>query len=1130
MRTRHAVALLVILATAGLRPPLAGAAEEPEEFAALKYRSIGPYAGGRVSRACGVPGDPLTYYAATASGGVWKSSDGGLTWKPIFDNEPTSSIGSIAVAPSDPNVVYVGTGEANIRGNVSPGAGIFRSTDAGKTWQHVWKQVGQIGTMAVDPRNPDVAFAAVLGHAFGPNRERGLYRTTDGGATWNRVLFKDDETGCSDVCIDPNNPRVIFAGFWQACRRPWELTSGGPGSDLFVSRDGGETWDSLKPGKGGDKANPDRKGGGKGLPEGVWGKIGIAVAPSNSQRVYAVIEADKGGLFRSDDGGETWQKVSEDRRVRQRAWYYSTLTVHPTNPDVLFAPQVQMLKSTDGGRTLKTVPGGHHGDFHDIWIDSKNPDRMINANDGGVDISTDGGKTWYAPPLPISQFYHISADSRTPYRVMGCMQDLGSASGPSHSLHSGGIGLGDWYPVGGGEAGFAVPDPNDPNVVYAGEYGGIMTRYDHRTRQARNITVNQFNPSGIDPAKMKYRFQWTAPILVSRHEPNTVYHAANVLFRTRDGGLTWDKVSNDLTRNDKQKQQWSGGPITGDNTGAEVYCTIFALAESPKQAGLIWAGTDDGKVWLTRDHCKTWTDVTANVPGLPDWGTVSCIEASPHAAGTAFLVIDNHRMDDYRPYVWMTTDFGKTWTKITEGLDGGTHCRAAREDPKKKGLLYLGTERGVMYSTDAGKKWESLQLNLPTVPVADLVVKDDDLVLGTQGRSVWILDDLTPVRDTTGAVKDKATHLFPVRPATKWYVGSGGPTADFVEQAAGENPARGAVIWFHLEKEPKGEVKLEILDAQGKVIARATGKAKDDGKDDDDKPGPRKPRKLEVDAGLNRFVWDLTHDGAEPIAGAAVDSGSAAPNVPVAPGKYSVKVTVGTQTLTQPIEVTADPRAATALTAEFERRVLSKMPLGGGYSGPDPNGLQNVIAEARKKVFADAAARGETPLGVLNDQEKLALRVRDDITKLSDTVGRIRALKKQIALRKELLKENDAAKDLLKQTDALEKKLDDLEGKLHNPKAKISYDIFAARGGAMLYSQFAWLLGSVTDGDGPPTKAQLELADELEKELMGHVVAFDSLAKDDVVKLNEAARKLEVPELYVPPAKKTDGAKPGEQK
>ncbi len=1101
-RRRPTGLFVVFVCVWGWVSPPRAAAEEPKEFAAAKYRLVGPYAGGRVPRACGVPGDPLTYYAATASGGVWKSADGGLSWKPIFDDQPTSSTGSIAVAPSDPNVVYVGSGEANIRGNVSPGAGLFRSTDAGKTWTHVWKQVGQIGALAVHPRDADVCFAAVLGHAFGPNGERGVYRTKDGGKTWDRVLFKNDDTGASDVCIDPNNPRVVFAGLWQARRRPWEMTSGGPGSDLYVSRDGGDTWDRLSdPESRNPKTELPNKD--NGLPPKPWGKVGVAVAPSDSNRIYAIIEAEKGGLFRSDDGGETWALVNGTRPLRQRAWYYSTLTVHPTNPDVLFAPQVQLLKSVDRGKTFSRIGAALHSDHHDVWIDPKNPNRMIEANDSGVSITADGGKTWATPPLPISQCYHVSADTRNPYHVLTCMQDIGSAAGPTRSLKSGGIGQGDWYAIGGGEAGFAFADPSDPNVVYAGEYGGILTRYDHRTGQARNVTVNQSDPSGIDPAKMKYRFQWTAPVLISKHDPKTVYHAANVLFRTRDAGRTWDAVSGDLTRNDKQKQQWSGGPITGDNSGAEVYGTIFALAESPVQKGVLWAGTDDGLVHVSRDDGKTWKNVTANVPGLPDWGTVTCIEPGPHAAGTAYLVVDNHRMDDYKPHLWKTTDFGQTWAAIADGLDPGTHAKAVREDPAKKGFLYLGTERGVMYSADAGKSWQALQLNLPTVPVHDLVVKGGDLIVATHGRAIWVLDDLTPVRERAAAGK-KAVHLYPVQPATRWYTTPGGPTRDFLPGVSGDNPDPGAVVWYHLGPDVKGEVKIEILDATGKVIAAASGAHPPPAgaKDDEDDAPPK--RKLDPKPGLNRFVWDLTHDGAAVIPGAAVDSGAPGARVPVAPGTYTVRATVGTQKPTQKVVVTADPRwLATA--------------------------AQPAIPVAAADGPEAAAPKAEARGGELATQEALALRVRDDISKLSDAVSRIRAVKKQIELRKDLLKDRDDAKGLVKQTDALAKKLDDIEGELHNPKAKISYDIFAARGGAKLYSQFAFLLGNLTDADGAPTKAQTELADDLGRELAALLDRFDGTVKGDVTKLNAAAQALGVPELYIPPAKKADAKPPAKK-
>jgi photosystem II stability/assembly factor-like uncharacterized protein len=1061
---RRMLISLLLLASASLGQ----AADPPSEFATLKYRLIGPYAGGRVARACGVPGDPLVYYAATASGGVWKSTDGGHTWKPIFDEQPTSSIGSIAVAASDPNVVYVGTGEANIRGNVAPGAGIFKSEDAGKTWKHVWKQIGQIGTITVHPKNPDVCYAAVLGHAFGANSERGIYRTKDGGKTWDKVLFVNDETGASDVVLDPNNPRVIFAGFWQTRRRPWELTSGGPGSDLFVSRDGGDNWVSLK---------KDQKK--NGLPAGIWGKIGIAVAPANSQRVYALIEAEKGGLYRSDDGGENWSLSYDGRPIRQRAWYYNTLTAHPTNADVVFAPNVPLLKSIDGGKSFRGLRGGHHGDYHDLWIDPLNPNRMISSNDGGVDISTDGGKSWFAPPLPITQFYHVHADNSVPYRVMGAMQDLGTASGPSNSL-KGSIEYGDWHSVGGGEAGHVVSDPTDPNIVYAGEYGGIMTRYDHRTKQARNITVNQINPSGIDPAKLKYRFNWTSPILVSQHNPKVVYHAANYLFRTSDNGLTWQQVSPDLTRNDKQKQQWSGGPITGDNTGAEIYCTIFALAESPKQKGLIWAGTDDGRVHLTKDDCKTWTEVTANIPELPDWGTVKTIEASPHDAATAYLVVDNHRMDDYRPHVWKTTDFGKSWTKIVAEMPVSVHCHCIREDSKKKGLLYLGTEHGILISPNGGDSWRSLQLNLPTVPVHDMQVKNDDLVVGTHGRSFWILDDLTVVRNWANALKDKPFHLFPVLPATKWQLGGSGVSSHY-SRSTTPDPDYGSVIWFHLAKLPKEKVTLEIHDAKGTLVAKAIGEAKEgEEEEDDEAEGAEFKREFKLKLGTNRFLWDFTHDGAKTIPGAPVDLGNAAQPVAASPGKYKVKLTVNGQSQTQAIEVLADKRVSASLAA-------------------------------------------------IQESEKLALQVRDSITQLSETVLRMRSIQKQIALRKDLLKDQQEAKDLVKESTDFGKKLSTLEEKFHNAKSKISYDIFALKGGAMLYSQLAWLLGNLSDANGPPTKAQVDLAAEYAKTLAGYIGEFEKLIEMDFKKLNEAAKKLEVPELYLPPVKKETPKEPAKK-
>jgi photosystem II stability/assembly factor-like uncharacterized protein len=1025
-------------------PPSKG----PAELGNLKFRLVGPAVGGRVSRVAGVPGDPLTYYAATASGGVWKSADGGITWKPVFDDQPTSSIGSIAVAPTDPSVVYVGSGEANIRGNVAPGNGIYKSMDAGKSWSHVWQQVGQIGTLIVHPRNPDVAFAAVLGHAFGPNPERGVYRTKDGGRSWQQVLKKDADTGASDVCFDPSNPNVLFAGLWQARRRPWEMTSGGPGSGLYRSRDGGDTWTQIT---------------GKGLPEGIWGKVGVAVAPSDSRRVYVLIEAERGGLYRSDDGGDTWTLASEHHALRQRAWYYTTLTVDPRNADVVWFPQVPLLRTVDGGKTVKRVKGPHHGDHHDVWIDPADPRRMINGNDGGVDLSWNGGETWHAPRLPLAQFYHVSADSSVPYRVSGAMQDLGTASGPGNSLSPDGITLADWHDVGGGEAGHTAHDRDDPNVVYAGEYLGIITRYDHRTGEARNVSIYPDNMSGHGAGDGRYRFQWTAPIHVSPHDPKVVYHAGNVLFRSHDGGQSWTAISPDLSRNDPSKQRWSGGPLSGDNTGVEHYGTIFALAESGRQKGLIWAGSDDGLVHVTRDGGATWSNLTAHVKGLPEWGTVSLIEPSPHDAATAYLVVDAHRLDDPRPYLWKTSDYGQSWKSLAGGLPQDVYLHAVREDPARKGLLYLGTERGVSFSRDDGASWQALGLNLPTVPVHDLVVKDDDLVLGTHGRSIWILDDLTPLRAYSKEMASQAFQLLPARDAVRWVRRSG-----FHDEGPGQNPPNGAMLHYFLQKKAaEGELKLEIADGSGKTIRTLTNRRQEPEYEEDDPDAPGRRREKTVlpgEPGIQRVVWDLKHESATKIPGAKVEGDpAAAPRV--APGGYTVTLTVSGRTQKVPLVVRPDPRST-------------------------------------------------VPPSDLDVQARFALGLRDAVDRLSRVVSQIRSVRAQLQLRRTALESHSAAGPWVKAAGDLVGKCDALEAKLHNPEAQVEYDILAK--GSRLYSRLAPLLVFSTSDDGAPTQGMREVATELTAELDRLEREWKSLVDADLAALARQARELNLGDVVVP--------------
>ncbi len=1013
------------------------------ELRHLKYRALGPSRGGRVDRVVGVAGDPRTYYAATASSGVWKSVDGGITWKPVFDDQPVATAGSIAVAPSDPNVVYVGTGEANIRGNVQAGNGIYRSADGGKTWKHVWTEEGQIGTIIVHPANPDIAFAAVLGRAFGPNPERGVYRTKDGGRTWQQVLKKDSDTGASDVAFDPSNPNVLFAGLWQARRKPWDLVSGGPGSGLYMSRDGGDTWRALT---------------GKGLPEGIWGKVGVAVAPSNGRRVYALIEAAEGGLFRSDDGGETWERASGHHALRQRAWYYATMTIDPANPDVVWFPEVSLLKTIDGGKTIASVKGPHHADHHDLWIDPRNPRRIIDANDGGVDVTVNGGESWFTPLLPLGQFYHVAVDTRVPFHLSGAQQDVGTAAGPSNSFNRSGLLPSDWYSVGGGEAGYTAHSPADPNIIYAGEYLGYISAFDFRTRQSRNVSAWPENPSGHGAEDMRYRFQWTAPIALSPHDPHVIYHGANVLFRSTDGGASWAAISPDLTSNDVSKQKWAGGPITGDNTGVETYCTIFAIAESPRQKDLIWAGSDDGFVHVTRDGGKTWKNVTASMTGLPEWATVSLIEPSPFDAATAYIVVDAHRLDDPRPYLFKTTDLGQTWKRLDGALARDVYLHAVREDPARKGLLYLGTERGVMVSPDDGATWQPLQLNLPTVAVHDLVVKDDSLVLATHGRSFWILDDLVAVRTLTPQAAVKDLQLFPVPDTIEWrYFDQGGAPG------AGQNPPAGAAIHYYLKAKPKGDVTIDILDAQEKLVRSLTSKPKvlDGSYEWEVEEADTDPRKadLDVEPGVHRAVWDLRWAGAEKIRGAKLDAGDPKTGPLVLPGTYTVRITVDGQSQTETLVVKQDPRV--------------------------------------KVSTADLA-----------EQVTLALAVRDDISRLTAMVDRLRTIARQAHERVDTLKSDPKATPLVQAVSDLAARCEALEGQLHNPTAEIVYDILAQRGGTKLYSRLSPLLAWIVEADGAPTEGVRQVYEEQRKELAGYETRFHALVDNDLAAVNRQAASL----------------------
>ena len=891
--TRTFIALLL---SAVARPAVPAPAPAPEpakepsfesRMEGMRFRNIGPFRGGRVTAVAGVRGQRNVAYQGATGGGVWKTTDDGASWEPMSDRDfRTGSVGAVAVAESDPNVVWAGMGEAPIRGNVSHGDGVWRSTDAGRTWKHLGlAATQQISALRVHPKDPDTAWVAAQGKVWGPSEERGVYRTRDGGKTWTRVLFVDAATGASDLALDPSNPRILYAGMWQVVRRPWELVSGGPGSGLYRSDDGGDTWKRLA----------------KGLPDGTWGKVGVAASGVKPGRVWALVEAEKGGLFRSDDWGESFTKVNEENDLRQRAWYYTGVYADPGSADTVWVTNVQFWKSVDGGKSFASVPTPH-GDHHDLWIDPADPSHLVVGDDGGAYVSYDGGKTWSSiENQPTGQFYRVTVDDRFPWRVYGAQQDNTTVAIASRSRGSS-IDREEWHAVGGCESGWIAPKPGEPDVVYAGCYGGSITRYDHRTGEEREITAWPQLAIGRPAGDLKYRIQWNAPILVSRHDPNVLWHAAQLLLESRDEGQTWKEVSPDLTRNDRAKQGSSGGPITKDNTGVEVYGTIFALAESPLEKGLLWAGSDDGLVHVTRDGGATWKNVTPK--GLPEWTQVNSIEASRHAAGTAYLAGTLYKLGDFTPHLWKTADYGATWTRIDAGIPRDAFTRVVREDPGRRGLLFAGTETGLWLSFDDGKSWDRFQRNLPVVPVTDLAVKDGDLVVATQGRAFWILDDLSPLRQWKDDIAAARTHVF-APPAAVRFPGGGDPEKP--PRGAGQNAPAGALISFWLKKAPvDGEVVtleiLEILEGE-KVLRRFTSEKRDE-KAAAEAEGPlEKP--LVVAAGLNRFSWDLRALGPSLVPKAVLWGSKAGPLV--APGTYSVRLSAFGETRTAPVEVVPNP-------------------------------------------------------------------------------------------------------------------------------------------------------------------------------------------------------------------------------
>ncbi len=861
-------------------------------YSALHFRCIGPFRGGRSAAVTGVPGEPAKFYFGGTGGGVWKTTDAGTTWINISDGNFGGSIGAVAVSDWDHNIIYVGGGEETLRGNVSHGDGMWRSNDEGKTWKHIGLDDSRhITRIRIHPKDPNLVYVTALGHLYGPNDQRGVYRTKDGGNTWQRILYVNNEVGAVDLAMDPVNPRILYATMWKVKRTPYSFESGGPGSGLWKSTDGGDTWTDIT--------------GNEGLPKDTVGIIGVTVSPVNHDRVWAIVESREGGVFRSDDGGKKWTPLSKDRNLLQRAWYYNRIYADPKNMDMVYVVNVRFWRSKDGGKSFEGI-GTPHGDHHDLWIAPEDADRMIVADDGGAQVSMNAGATWSSyMNQPTAQFYRVSTDNAFPYHVLGAQQDNSAIRILSRSDDAG-IGERDWEATAGFESGWITADPRNPDIVFGDWYDGNIMRYDHKTHQVRIVNVWPDNPTGHGAIGMRYRFQWNAPLLFSRHHEGTLYAAANLLFKTTNEGQTWIPISGDLTRNDTSKLGPSGGPITKDNTSVEYYCTIFAVAESAVDPHVIWTGSDDGLITVTKDDGKSWTNVTPPKSIMPEWIQINSIEAHPKLAGGLYVAATMYKSDDFHPYLYKTTDFGKTWKLITKGIKSDHFTRVIRADPNKDGLLYGGTERGLYISYNDGESWEPFQLNLPVVPITDLAVKNNDLVVATQGRSYWILDDLTTVHQLTPAIARKPFWLFTPRTT---YRTQGGHIKD--SHTLGENPENGALIRYSFATKPdSASVTMRVLQGDGTIIKSFYGKA--------DKK--KEEEQLPIARGMNQFAWNLEYKTPESFEGMVLWGGWT-DGAAAVPGPYKARLIVGKDSMTVDFTVEKDPRSSSTpedLQAQFD--------------------------------------------------------------------------------------------------------------------------------------------------------------------------------------------------------------------
>ena len=1033
--TRYLIPVTVLLL---LLTQTALAAFDVSNLEGLEWREIGPYRGGRSAAVAGIPQDRETFYFGSTGGGVWKTENGGGHWKNISDGFFGGSIGAVAVSSWDPNVIYVGTGEKTVRGNVSMGNGMWKSTDAGRSWTHIGLSDSRhIPRVRIHPQNPDIVYAAVLGHLFGPNQQRGVFRSVDGGKNWQKILYVNDEVGAVDLVMDPTNPRTLYASTWRVIRRPYSLESGGEGSKLWKTTDGGDSWTSLSENKG--------------LPKPPLGISGITVSASNPDNLYAIIEAAEGGVFRSTDAGETWKRSNKERKLRQRAWYYTRIQADPVDEDVVYVMNVRFHKSKDGGKTFKQV-STPHGDNHDLWIDPNDPKRMIESNDGGANISYDGGENWSVQSnQPTAQMYRLSTDNAFPFRLLGGQQDNSALRIRSNSAFDSAIGSRDWEPTAGGESGHIVANPDQPDIVYGGSYDGFLIRYDHRDGDVRAINVWPDNPMGWGAAELKYRFNWNFPLLFSPHDANTLYAAANILFKTTDEGQTWQAISPDLTRNIKDKQGPSGGPITKDNTSVEYYGTIFAVAESPHEAGVIWTGSDDGLVHITRDGGKTWQDITPKGRNnkLPEEIQINSIEIHPFEPGGAYLAATAYKSDDFKPYLYKTSDYGQHWQKITNGIPADHFTRVVRADNQQRGLLFAGTEFGIYLSKDDGDNWQPLQLNLPIVPITDLAIKQGKLVAATQGRGFWILDDVSVLRQAKAEIFNQAQHLFEAAPAWRLQNGSAED-----HKYMGTNSPAGVVLnyWLKDDLPEDSEFSLEIADSDGHVIRTFTAKPADEDKDeppilgDDD-------RQLESSAGLHQFVWNMRYSSAEKFEKMILWSSSLKGTYAV-PGQYQATLRVGDSSQTINIDLLPDPRL-------------------------------------------------DVPVADYQAQYDFVSGINQKLTETHRAITQIREIKTQLTAIEKRVADDDQFTALVESSTKLRESLGDIEQSLYQTKMESRQDPlnFPIR----LNDKLAGVMSLTNFGDHAPSAASIAVRDELVSAIDAELERLENLISTDLAAFNQQA-------------------------